>query len=608
MREFANPSGGGKTRAKLLAGAAAAVALTLGAWAGDDVHDDVLVWLRGDTDLNGDGIVQTNEVVDALSPTWSEDVRTFGWHDGTLKKDTAGDFVWTNDAVTVPYTKRTIPGALNYCFRQSIDADGRIMPNTIVMSNLASRITSNNWSFHVRFKWAGDPISTKTGNQCLLNAAALGDSDTSDVGHGFKLYVAKNGRLCCAIGQTYFLSDGSSSPVQISSNRWTDAVFVFNDGGKVDLSVMQEEGESGNALVTRSLSPSDKMYRPLPTKAFVLGNPTTRTAWANAATGANSYNAFRGQVSQFAVWNRSLSSNDVLRVLAWPGEDLVRAGRADGSAAEFDGEGEVSGAALDADAGWVAFGGDIAADASKSVAFTVPERYANLPQLLRWRGAADSASGRLELKAGETSLGVLDAGPNQWTVFYIPGEHFLSNAVTTLTLTRADAGTDPLRTDALAVGGSWQEGTISGNQWENNSGKEFYVPDGDFSHFPNAVTQGKSVRLLFDVPASVAGSHKCEVAFHRIFGGNDRKKVKLVASLNGTQVYSETNGDAGFQKRSFKIPRSRLRAGENALVFANEGDAHVAPEEGDDIPEYFSFDYVQLRIGRRSFGMCVIVR
>ncbi len=564
---------------------------------GGDIHEDAIVWLRGDSDANGDGVIQVDEVVDARKPTAAETIRPFGWLDGTVA-DTGGDFCWTNDAVTIPYTQRTVPGARNYGFRQSVrTANNGSMPNTIVLSDTASRITSNSWSFHLRFKWAGDCISPKTSQHWLVNAAS--DSASAD-GHGFKWSVQNDGKFVCWIGGTPFLSGVSANAVQIESNKWTDAVFVFNDGGAIDLTVMQE----GGRLVAKSFSSKDGQYRPCPTGAFVLGNEAKVEKWGYYVDSAACYSAFRGQVNQFAVWNRALTADEVLRVLAWPNEDLVRAGVADGSSAEFNGAEPVAEGPLDADAGWGAFGGDIPAGASKSVAFVVPTRFDGLPQLLRWRGAADSASGLLELKANGTSVGVLPAEANRWTVFLIPGAQFVAGETTTLTLTRTDAGTDPLRTDALAVGGSWQEGTVSGNQWENGSidktPVDYYVPDGDFGHFRNKALPGSGMRLKFDVPESVAGFHRYEVAFSSVFE-QARENVKFVAYLNGVSVYSEERTSGGWQNRSFKIPRNLLKAGANELHFVNEGDPDGA--EG-----FFSFDYVQMRVGKRQKGICIVIR
>ena len=589
--------GGGKFPWNGLLAGAVSVALTLGAVGSEDIHDGVVVWLRGDSDANGDGIIQATEVVDARSPVFSEAIRPYGWLDGTVS-ETAGDFCWTNDTVTVPYTRRTVPGARNYGFRQRVrEANNGSMPNTIVLSETASRITSCSWSFHLRFKWAGDCISPKTSQQWLVNAASDG---ASSEGHGFKWSVQNDGKFVCWIGSTPFLSGVSANAVQIESNKWTDVVFVFNDGGTVDLSLMQE----GGSFVAKSLTSRDVLYRPCPTGSFVIGNESKVEKWGYYVDSAACFSAFRGQVNQFAVWNRALSADEVKRVLAWPNEDLVRAGVADGSASEFEGAEPVAEGALDADAGWGAFGGDIPAGASKSVAFVVPTRFDGLPQLLRWRGASDSASGLLELTANGTSVGVLAAEPDRWTVFLIPGAHFVAGETTTLTLTRVDAGTGPLRTDALAVGGSWQEGTVSGNQWENGSidktPVDYYVPDGDFGHFRNKAQQGSGMRLKFDVPESVAGFHKYEVAFSSVFE-QARENVKFVAYVNGVQAYAEERISGGWQNRSFKVPRNLLKAGENELYFANEGDPNGA--EG-----FFSFDYVQMRVGKRQKGICIVIR
>ena len=108
------------------------------------------------------------------------------------------------------------------------------------------------------------------------------------------------------------------------------------------------------------------------------------------------------------------------------------------------------------------------------------------------------------------------------------------------------------------------------------------------------------MRLKFDVPESVAGFHKYEVAFSSVFE-QARENVKFVAYLNGVSVYTEERTTGGWQNRSFKVPRNLLKVGENELYFANEGDPNGA--EG-----FFSFDYVQMRVGKRSKGICIIIR
>ena len=43
----------------------ASSALALTSWGGGDVHDDALLWLRGDSDANGNGVIDSGEAVDA---------------------------------------------------------------------------------------------------------------------------------------------------------------------------------------------------------------------------------------------------------------------------------------------------------------------------------------------------------------------------------------------------------------------------------------------------------------------------------------------------------------------------------------------------------------
>ena len=314
----------------------ASSALALTSWGGGDVHDDALLWLRGDSDANGNGFIDSGEAVDARNGS-SEGIELRGWladvSGGTAQP--AGDFVWTNDAVVVPFTGRSVPGAKNYFFRQSERmSDGAFWPNGIRLPDMSKRISSDDWAFHLRFKWDGRPIHAKAPHQCLLSAGLV-DEGSGEM-RGFALRIQQAGKFVCQIGKTAFMSE-TKNVTQIASNLWTDVVFSFSSQGGIDVYVQQE----GVDLVRKSVSCANTNYRPDADSTFLIGNRYTRDGWA-IPNSVYVQEAFRGQVNQFAIWNRSLTEDDVLRVLSWPNEDLVRAGLVDGSSDEFGGGGSLS--------------------------------------------------------------------------------------------------------------------------------------------------------------------------------------------------------------------------------------------------------------------------
>ena len=561
-----------------------------------DIHDDVVVWLRGDSDLNGDGIVQVGEVVDALSPTATDAIKPNGWLDGTVT-GVSGDFVWTNDAVVCPYTSRTIENAKSYCFRQSVrTSNSGSMPNTISLdSSILSKITSNAWSFHIRFKWKGATVSPQSNSSQI---AYIGNSSSASAGHGFVLYLTTDGHMTCAIGSSHFMTYNTRA-IQLSSNVWTDVVFTMTDTNVVQWSVMQ----AGGTLKTGSCTPSDTKFRPNPAGKAVIGNASVRTSWEYYLTSGVAKEAFIGEVAEFAMWNRALSPEDRLRVMAWPNEDLFRAGIANGASAEFSGEGAVSSSPLSPDCGWGAFGGDIAAGASKNIAFTVPLRYDNLPQMFRWRGAVGSASGTIRLEVNGTSVGTASVGSGHWTRILVPGSLLRTGGTTTLTIVRTDAGASPLKADAIVLGGSWQEGTVSGNQWENDDNsatQPYYVPDGNFKHFRATIKAGKRQTVRFDMPHELAGRYKFKVAYKMLFEGTPAN-IKVVAYVNGKKLYEEVPNSRAWWTREFKVPANAIAEGENLLTFANEGNA-------GDTSSYVSFDYLRLLIDKEEMPTLFVVR
>ena len=566
---------------------------------GETVYDDAVVWIRGDSDLNGDERIQVGEVVDAFSPIATSAIRPTGWLDGTLS-GTPGDFVWTNDVVVCPYTFRTNKHAKSFCFRQSIRSDGGVLPNTIALdSTVASRITSDAWSFHMRFKWHGKNIGPKTAQNNILFA---GTSASDASGHGFKMIVVSagvgTGILKCSIGDTEFMNTSIGNAVRLSSNVWTDVTFTMTSTNVVEWSIMQE----GGALVTGSRTPGDLRFRPSPSGNILIGHANVRDPnWGNYETSAAYYNAFIGEVASFAMWNRALSPEDRIRAMAWPNEDIFRIGVANGSSDEFNGEGGVSVAALDPDRGWGSFGGDIAAGESKSIAFVVPTRFDGLPQLLRYCAAAGSASGMLSLSANGESVGEIGVNAGRWSYCMVPARYFVDGETTTLTLTRTDAGASNVKSDAVVLGGSWQEGTVSGNQWENKNAtamEPYYVPDGNFAHFRDAIFAGTQQSVRFDVAEDLSFRYRFKVSC-RMQYGKIPADIKVCAYLNGRPIYTEIPATAAWAwvDREFAVPYDALRDGENILTFANEGEDSGATQT------YFSFDYLRLLVDKKRKGL-----
>jgi hypothetical protein len=564
---------------------------------GGTIFDDAIVWLRGDSDINGDGRIQNGEIVDARTPIATTAIQPHGWLDGTAS-GVNGDFVWTNDTVTVPYTKRTIPGAKSYCFRQNHwTSNAGSMPNTICLdSTVASRITSDAWSFHLRFKWHGKKISSNTGLNNLLFA---GRDAGNTSGHGFKMQIVAaggdTGFLKCAIGDTEFMNGN-----RISSNLWTDVVFTMTTSNAVEWTIMQE----GGGIKTGRAYPTDTKFRPSPSGNILIGNASNRSTWEYYVTGAAVYHAFIGEVASFAMWNRALSPEDRLRAMAWPNEDIFRAGIADGTSAEFDGEGGVSGAALDPGAGWGAFGGDIAAGASKSITFDVPVRYDSLQQILRYRAAHGSAGGTLGVSVNGTALGTINVRPGGWSRLPIPAGVLTSGASSiTLSLSRTDGGASPIKTDCVALGGSWQEGTVSGNQWENTdtyATEPYYLPDGDFTHFRATIKAGKRQTVRFDVPDELAGRYHFKADYKMLFEGTPAN-IKVVAYVNGRKCYEEIPKSRAWWTRISKVPAQFVVPGENRITFANEGNS-------EDTSSYVSFDYLRLLVDKMEVPFMLILK
>lgn len=376
---------------KLVVVVAAAIALS--AWA--NVYDDVIWWFNGPIDNDGDGVVDTGDVVDLLHGGNLSDSS----HKGTPQRTS----YIQSGSVSTHYFSRTLP---YLHFEDSTGNKGAWIQLNNQINAVHKRGTAFSGVF--RFRWDGN---SNNGSAWLFN---LGQTSSDG---GFLLGV-NAGYVRVYPGESQYISS-----LPVAKNTWYDlglSVTKLAEGGcRLRFVLVKADGTTINFT---------KDY------AAIVNLPNSNVNWRLATEGgAQDKKYFTGDVQQVAFWDRELSDAELIEAFDYQPPMPDAAGVSNASGAEFGG-----GAAASATFGtsaWKDYPSSLVKGSNASLTFTAdaePCAYA-----LRVK----SASGAATLKAtagGQEVTAEIAAGGTAELV--LPRTAFTAGAANTITLTRTDDG------------------------------------------------------------------------------------------------------------------------------------------------------------------------
>lgn len=564
-----------------------------------DVFSDAHFWLRGGlaADVNGNGILDKNELSDSLGRiSFTSDVfdyeKTLAFRDETVRMPTRG----TSATLPVLY----FPQRVTITDEVAGTAKGR--PNSARLNGVLSGF-DDHYSFIIRFRPdAGMPMNgswtwllnmnySYNGNGLMLGLNGRSENRPLRLfgyqGKDFEICTVTNSlwtevgvsiagdQITCVVNATTGLNE-EQSYIQYRTMRWKRG--TINLGGF-------STRPNGPDLVIGTESADDREI-------------TISNALTNPDTSHNAGKAFRGSIHEIAFWKRALSDDELVEALAWPNTDVLKMGVADGSSAEFSGTG-ASGSAQRDDHLWD-LPREIPAGGSLTLNFPLLAKHnANLPQVLRWTSTPDSAPADLRVALNGQTVGSLAARPGAASRLFMPGAFFQAGD-NALVLTRTDGGAQPLKLDALALGGSWAVGLDDAAYLEfgheGSPGVDYWVADGNMKDVRRAfLGQGVTNQVWhFTVPDGLAG-YSASLTF----------KVRSAAS-NGTMLNIDCDGETFASKLmpahgdtfTLDFPVERLVPGPHTLNLRNG-----VPGSG-----YWSPDYVTFVLGKIPDGTMMIVR
>ena len=489
--------------------ACAAIVACFGSARGD-VFSDVHFWLRGGmaVDANANGRLDAGEIVDSMGRTALS----------SSVYDADGTLAFTNELVRMPMRgqARELPALYlpqKMVITNEVTGAGYMRCNAFQLNNVFNGYTDK-YSFIVRFRPdAGRPLHreyswilkmgySKT-NGMLMGLSTVGEMRT------VKLTTSKATWNLCTITNTAWTEVGVATQY---------GEFVGNNKGV--------STQPSGSLVVGTESPT-------PDLIAITNTPTVQ--WSAGNYGK----AFRGSIQQIAFWKRALTLDELREALAWPNPDVLKIGVQDDSSSEFAAPGSAAAASMD-DRTWNVPSA-LAAGGSQTFAFQLKDKSNSAQsQVFRWIATSDSASGIIRVtvngKTGPTGI----VRPGERTRIFLDGSFFRAGA-NELTVTRVDAGAQPLRFDAAVLGGSWtvglQDRSFNEFAHEGSPTANYWPLDGNWKSVRRALLgsgSGNTNQVWhFSLPDDLAGRYAGRLTCGVV--GNSAADTELSISYDGVE-------------------------------------------------------------------------
>ena len=599
-----------------------------------DVYDDAIFWFWGGTNVTANGRTAVKgdlfDSIHANDPSHKNHTATFfGYEDCRVLRYEDVQFPCNrDDRKSVPVLhlplgmKVSNGGATTNLFMAGASAHflyGQISNEYTVVMRLRREAgyATNTSAWVTRFGYNG-----ATGG---ILFGFMHDRNNNDLVYP-SMYCASTNTSTGATGlQEYWFRSLPMPP----TNKWFDiSLAVSGSVVRVGLARPAYETINGSGQKVVNFQTATATMIPDP---YQLAHPvSSEGSWrffmqasassANTPANTSRKDSFVGSVQQVAVWNRTLTDDEVHEAWGWPHEKVFKVGLENGASNEFGSNAAPAVQTIDAYGPLGEKSPNIPPGGTWTVTFFGATNEVGLAQLLTLTATAGSAVGTISASVNGTSVGSQTVQPGRTATWYVPGTAFKKGPNNTLTLTRT-GGSGNVVVDSLSIGGSWQIG-ISGSDWSDMS-SEGYVPrapvtstfDISRKHWAQAANSGSwTSNRTFRVwlPEHVAANYPMEFDLRSAyyFNGSSPTNYFMEVFVNG-QVRNAIRDDTGVVSNRVSITPSHklyrmsfepgeLRAGWNEFFM----HGHARPTGG-----YFMFDFYRFQItGNRKNGTLLIVR
>ena len=545
-----------------------------------DVMADAICWVRGGTDLDGDGKIAAFGELQDMS-AGKRGIVLSGNAEGTRFRTERVHYNYLN--VTREESCLYLPQPVT---TNVVDDGGTVKtnltcnPNKIIVPGAFASGTkelNGDYSVFVRFRPDTAILALETMHNWLVRIGL-------DWGNHRGLLLGLTGKdpnarhLIVYAGQQQWILDKEETRFPAGTDSWYEILLTVRNGRTLTVFTCRDgwtfksnswtlpEGNLNTAAFARSSALE------FGTESNSGGNSTYTIGGSQPG---NEWKAFRGSINQAVAWNRVLTPAEARAVFAYPRAAVMRLGIENGQSSEFENTAP-AGAPVCADAClWTNAAPTLAAGGSYGIHFTLSEADATCPQILRLVTLPSPLSGsgcvQVSVNGHVVKSGAL-LKPDAEQHVFVAADRFVQGD-NVLTLTRSDAGADVVAFDALELTGSWRIGVGNGTDQFSQEGTvptDFYVTDGTWKHMTRAVSSNykdkDSIRIHFTLPKGFADRYDYRYDFAVTAGKTD---MLFKVSVNDTEIYRTPPNRIQWLHNTLpyiRIPRGVLKDGEDNVI------------------------------------------
>ena len=546
------------------------------------VFDDVGLWIKGAYDRDDDVGMDYNDLRHAFSASSK--------FSNLLQWGAATNCVRRYEHVTCPYAGTVMSNVPCIYMPRNIDAEGKIHPRHFQISG-GINVTNCNSTLVIRVR-PDDPLADSNWLCGGIGYMVGFARDTDNEGY-LKL------RGYCG---------GWTNPdgFKVKTGDWIDLAVRPADSG-IEFFAVTNGGVLWSTLIKTSVPQNTTN-----TTFYVGFYQSGYSSWSPVDLTGSSVRkgAFVGSIQSIALWNRSLSNDEIREAFASPRTDICRIGLMNGSGGEFI-KSEPDGKTVNPD-DWYSMPKELPAGKSMDIEFTLREHEYSLPQILRIAGVAGTDSG-VELSVKVNGIDAPKSIPVEATAvnsLFLPGKFFRSGK-NTLALTNASSG--KVCFDALSLGGSWQLGFEDGSRSEFGDRVLGYAEEGNYKRIGGIARASSVTTVSANIPFELASSvypMKFKVKVFTPYAyilSRYPNPMSYQLIVNGKEKLSSTldkhpSDGIRVETLSVEFEPGELNPGTN--TFAITADS---PGAGGN-QNYLCIDYWCLEVCDRPKGTVIIVR
>ena len=487
-------------------------------------------------------------------------------------------------AVTNPYYPYTTNTQIVLHFYQDQKSATASVRSSIVIPGAAPQGPVQ--TFYLRFRWDGHtPASTSKPTYIFQSGNAANGWQTE----GIALLISDTTQYGNVLGVRG--SDNTSDLVNIAiaTNEWQDVFITFaqnadNTAYTATATICKPTPTGNNFSPPSPVTQSRTIAKSL---TFNSGNLTIG-GYHDSSSSATTTRAFRGLIADFMVWDRALTVDEKIEVMASQHGAKWRIGATNGNADEFT---DTDPAAVFEPQAmpWRQMRKTLdASNPSLTLKSQLATFEANKPMILHVDPlfTGTGASVPMSVAVNGAVIGSFDLAKKRNFIIEKRFWQRDANGNVTVTLTRTET-TGSVAIDALSLSGSWQLQNETGNKMLNETyaPNHYFAGDPIASHMGDSFSRGKGhVSYTFGVWVPSNLDVECKWRFFAkttaAYGDVPPENRRFTLSVNGT-LQATVEGIAVGGTYSIDIPEGILRPGMNMVEFRQ-----TVPASGTDWSYY----------------------